>query len=423
MATWGPEEPDLISIEYGSTWEEYSLLIGNLAGYTLHGAISFLYDGPTITKADTIEKMYVSGLCDSGRDIKVAVRVQTGSFNAPWATGNRPSGASWANVRATSEIGFTYGQRYFGEGENNAVNLANDLAAAIDADGGDELVSGDYINICFFSEEDTEDDYCNLSSSGAPVLEIVWTAAGGIVMDAEAGAFVLSGQAAALKAGRKVAAGAGSFSLTGQAAALLHGYRLAAEAGAFALAGQSAALLTARILPAEAGTFVLSGQSAALLRGWALPAEVGTFTLSGQAASLLRGARLDAEAGSFGLSGQAATFLRDYRLAASAGVFVFTGQNATLIYSAGPTAYTLTAEAGAFSLAGQPASLLRGLRLPGEAGSFILSGQPALLSGELAHGTITLTFGLLKPAVTFTLIKPSAKVTLLKPGAEITLRQ
>jgi hypothetical protein len=57
--------------------------------------------------------------------------------------------------------------------------------------------------------------------------------------------------------------------LAGQDVGLVYtpagGYSLAADAGAFALSGQDAALLVARRLAADAGAFTLAGQDVGLL--------------------------------------------------------------------------------------------------------------------------------------------------------------
>lgn len=85
------------------------------------------------------------------------------------------------------------------------------------------------------------------------------------MLQAEAGSFALSGQAATLRLGYGLTAGAGSFALSGQAAGLALTRRLTAGAGSFALSGQDAALNSPNPrMMAAAGSFVLTGQAATL---------------------------------------------------------------------------------------------------------------------------------------------------------------
>jgi hypothetical protein len=74
---------------------------------------------------------------------------------------------------------FVYSEACFGPDETREIDLAADLAAAIDADAGDQLENGDYINICLLSEETTSDVYTVFSTEHAPTLTIEWTAAAG----------------------------------------------------------------------------------------------------------------------------------------------------------------------------------------------------------------------------------------------------
>lgn len=61
-------------------------------------------------------------------------------------------------------------------------------------------------------------------------------------LEAAAGLFAVSGQAASLRAALKLAAVAGSFALTGQPASFLYGHRLAAGAASYAFTGNAAIL-------------------------------------------------------------------------------------------------------------------------------------------------------------------------------------
>lgn len=88
-------------------------------------------------------------------------------------------------------------------------------------------------------------------------------------------------------------------------------YTLNAEAGSFTLSGQAAELLRSRAFNAEATSFSLSGQPATFTRGLVFTAEAGSFALAGQDATLVYttpNVVLNAEAGVFSLNGQDAQF-------------------------------------------------------------------------------------------------------------------
>lgn len=132
-------------------------------------------------------------------------------------------------------------------------------------------------------------------------------------LDADAGSYSLSGQAAALRVDRKISAGAGSFALSGQNATLRKGYRLAANAGSYSLAGQTASLLAERRLSAEAGEFTFTGEDATLTytpneEAYTLDAGAGTFSVSGQGATLRVDRALRAEAGTLSITGSEVAF-------------------------------------------------------------------------------------------------------------------
>lgn len=110
-----------------------------------------------------------------------------------------------------------------------------------------------------------------------PTLVITYTTPA--VLTAEAGSYSITGQAAGLKAGRKIQAGAGSYALTGQAAGLKVGRKIQAGAGSYALTGQDAVLRAIRKLAAQGGSYVLTGYDANLVIGqhYILAAEAGSY--------------------------------------------------------------------------------------------------------------------------------------------------
>ena len=118
-----------------------------------------------------------------------------------------------------------------------------------------------------------------------------WDSATNTTLVAGAGSYALTGTAASLLHGWKVAAGAGSYALTGTDAALNKGQRLTAGAGSYALTGTDASLLHKRILTAGAGSYALTGTAATLRRNLPLVAGAGSYALTGTAATLIAGCR------------------------------------------------------------------------------------------------------------------------------------
>lgn len=194
-------------------------------------------------------------------------------------------------------------------------------------------------------------------------------------LSAAAAAFSVTGQAATLVRALRLTAGTGAFSLIGQDAALnvAGSSTLAAETGVFALSGQAAGLRAARRLAAEPGSFSLAGQAAGMRVAHLLSADAGTFVLGGQAAGLSAARQLIADAGAFDLQGHGVAFETAGQLAAGTGAFVLTGEAVAL-----QRAYRLIAAPGEFALTGEAAGLLALWRLLAETGDFELVGQDAL---------------------------------------------
>jgi hypothetical protein len=231
------------------------------------------------------------------------------------------------------------------------------------------------------------------AAADAAKLHIEYTEGGGepnaYTLDAGAGSYTLTGQAASLLIGRVLPAGGGAYSLQGQAASLLRGYILSAAAGTYNLTGADIAFLRGYVLPADGGSYTLTGAPAALLRSYLLAVEAGAYALTGHDASLLRGFVLSAEAGAYTLTGADAALLTARLLAAAGGGYTLTGADATLTWSGeGLQHYTLTAEGGSYALTGSAAALLLGRVLAGEAAAYTLAGAEAdlLLGRVLAAG-------------------------------------
>jgi hypothetical protein len=120
-------------------------------------------------------------------------------------------------------------------------------------------------------------------------------AAGGspYTLTGDAGSYTLTGIAAGLKAGRKLAGAAGSYAITGQDATLTYTpdsgspFTLVADAGSYTLTGVAAGLRATRRLTGAAGSYTLTGQAATFgTRAYRLVAAAGSYTMTGVAATL-----------------------------------------------------------------------------------------------------------------------------------------
>lgn len=144
-------------------------------------------------------------------------------------------------------------------------------------------------------------------------------------IDAEAGSFTATGQAATF--GASMAAGAGSFAHTGQAATLSP--KIAVAAGSFEETGVDATFGAS--VAAEVGAFGLSGQDVAFEAtgqdNISMTADVGEFALNGQAVTLP--VRMAVGAGAFTHTGVAAILAP--KLNAAAGSFLEIGVAAALV--------------------------------------------------------------------------------------------
>jgi hypothetical protein len=219
-------------------------------------------------------------------------------------------------------------------------------------------------------------------------------------MTAETGAFVLTGQDAALKRGVLLTAETGAFALTGIDATLtaivaptvgFHsllaelggglpaGVTLIAETGAFLFS--FAESLTDTDVVAAPGAFTLTGNDAQFRVGYRLAAETATFALNGGAAGLLKGFTLTAGTGAFALTGIPAEFYAntDPRVTAEVGVFTLTGSDAEFSRT-----YRLFAGTGVYSLTGNSATLTSNGASPPE----LSDARTLRIAGELRRSSI-----------------------------------
>lgn len=110
-------------------------------------------------------------------------------------------------------------------------------------------------------------------------------------------------------------AAAGAYTLTGIAAALLKGKLIVADAGAYVLTGIAAVFHVTLKMPAAAGAYVLTGIAAITSFGRKMAAAVGAYTLTGQDVTLFVAEvfTLVAGAGSYVLTGLATIMARAIR--------------------------------------------------------------------------------------------------------------
>lgn len=208
-----------------------------------------------------------------------------------------------------------------------------------------------------------------------PKLVVEYTEAG-YTLDADAGAYTLTGQAAGLLAARVLTLDAGEYALTGQAAGLLAARLLAADAGEYALTGQDPGLTAARALGLDTGEYTTTGQDPALTVARLLGLDAGEYALTGADPTLIAARLLALEAGAYTLTGNDPALLVARLLTLEAGGYTLTGQDATLTYT--PLgAYTLSADAGSYTLTGRDVSLLVSRVLNADAGVYALTGADA----------------------------------------------
>jgi len=143
------------------------------------------------------------------------------------------------------------------------------------------------------------------------------------------------------------AATAGAYTLTGEAAAFRRGYLVHGATGAFNLTGENAGSKRTYIAPMSVGSFTLTGVDAQFKRPGKLLTDVGVFTLTGQDARQLVHHSLAVIEGAYTFTGQSTAFVLQRRLSAAPGAIVLTGV---------PTMKGIFGLTGAFTLTGKSVS-------------------------------------------------------------------
>src|SRR6478735_8030364 len=112
-----------------------------------------------------------------------------------------------------------------------------------------------------------------------------FTPASTFTLDAQGGAFALTGGTANFPVTRKLDAQGGTYALTGGTVSFIKGYPIAATGGTFAMTGGSVNFPVTRVVTATGGTFAFTGGSVNLNKGRILDAQGGTYSLTGGTAN------------------------------------------------------------------------------------------------------------------------------------------
>jgi hypothetical protein len=238
---------------------------------------------------------------------------------------------------------------------------------------------------------------------------------GAFTIEADPGAYTLTGSAALLEADRLLSVDPGTYDLIGTAADLLAGYRLSADPGSYTLTGSAAELIYTQpgafTIAADPGTYALTGSPATLTKASTLAAEPGVYSLTGAAALFPLTRVLLAESGVYVLFGYPAdlthglvttsithlsafgvesrwdlthsvTYVPEWRLAHGLAPR-WTIQHLLGPFDQGliirPSGNTVEALPGSYSLTGGPASLIHGRVLAAVSGVYTLTGVVANL--------------------------------------------
>lgn len=219
--------------------------------------------------------------------------------------------------------------------------------------------------------------------SGVAQWQGTLTSTAPVILPGAAGAYTLTGSAAALQLGHVAAAGA--YTLTGTAATLRLGH--SAGAGAYTITGTAANFVATdnKVLPAAGGAYTLTGTAATFVAtdNKSLVAAAGSYTITGQPASFVATANLvlPAAAGAYTITGANAAFQvgGNFVLPIDPGTYTVTGTAATFRVSDNKV---LPAAAGAYAITGTAASFVitaggGNVTLPAAGGAYVITGADA----------------------------------------------
>lgn len=153
----------------------------------------------------------------------------------------------------------------------------------------------------------------------------------------DAASFAYNGQDVSFKVTRALAADTGLFSYGLGPADLIYtqtaDYTLTADAGNYVLTGNASAFNRTYVLAGNAGSYSYSGTAANLLSSRKLIADTRSYSYTGQASTFAVNRRLSGEAVNYALTGQAATFRATRQLVADTGGFTYSGSTSGLYYN------------------------------------------------------------------------------------------
>jgi hypothetical protein len=211
-----------------------------------------------------------------------------------------------------------------------------------------------------------------------------------VLLAANTGGLILTGQGAVLVRRYSLVSAAASFALAGFSAGSLRSYIIGLGSGTFSSAGDAANLLITRALvDIQAGAFDLTGQEALLGVLVAISADSGELIADGQPANLSKNSILEPSVSTYNISGQDAILAVDSLLVADGNSFTLLGQDAVLV-----TVIKMPADPGSFALAGEETGGTIVRRLISEVGSYSLAGQNISLEvGDYFSSWSSQTYG------------------------------
>jgi len=231
------------------------------------------------------------------------------------------------------------------------------------------------------------------------LADLIYSGAGGYILDCVLGTFALTGIATGLLVGKKINATPNqTFALSGIDVGLYKSYIMVASPNqTFALSGIATDLLKGNVLDATPNqTFTLSGIDTDFIRRYIVKAYPNqTFALTGITTPILKSNYLNAEPNqTFTLTGITTGFYKGYKLNATPQqTFILTGINVILTYSGGQ--YFLECDLGTFALSMKDGDLLAGRLLSGDTQTYSLTGIDIGLIGsfkiEAIVDSLTLT--------------------------------
>jgi len=172
------------------------------------------------------------------------------------------------------------------------------------------------------------------------------------------GSYAVNGQAAGVKADRRITASQGSYSHNGQAVTLrMTRGVLSAEQGSYSLNGQAVTLTGPDVsyaLTLDQGSYAITGSDAAV--DLEINIDSGSYALTGNTLGLAYGPRLNADQGAYALNGQALGIRVTRNLVLAGGNYAVDGQDVGIEQHA--PAPVLAMDTGFYTLTGNQVGLI-----------------------------------------------------------------